>query len=278
MKRAYTLAILVPALILWVWAFVAEPYFCLEKRDEVAAVENFPEGFGGLKIAIVSDTHIGRGFHERIRARRIADAVNAQSPDIILFLGDYTNGYFYQTSPSDAVLVDFLSSFKAKYGKFGIYGNHDFLAGIPRIKGILEASGIKILCNSNARVETPSGSFYLAAIADPQTMDYSYSAALKDIPNHSPIIFMMHTPAVLREIPERVRIAISGHTHGGQLRLPYLGNIVPLRGIPREFVGRSAYYGEKLLSINSAGLGLSRIPARFFCPPEFTILRIIPKK
>ncbi len=278
MRRRYTIAITLAILFFWIWAVVVEPYGMLVVKEQTVKVKDFPENFEKLKIAVVSDIHVGRGFWESWRMKRIIRAVNRQNPDVIIFLGDYTNGYPFQTSPSDADLIAYFSAFNAKYGKFGIYGNHEYVGGPARMAKILAASGVELLNNSNALVKTPYGSFYLAAIADPQTMDYSYGAALNGIPDETPLIFLTHDPAVLREIPQRVNIVLSGHTHGGQFRLPWIGNIMPIRHTQRKYVGQTQYYDGRLLSINSKGLGTSRIPARFFCPPELTILRIVPKK
>ena len=248
MRRRCTIAITLAILFFWIWAVVVEPYGMLVVKEQTVKVKDFPENFEKLKIAVVSDIHVGRGFWESWRIKRIIRAVNRQNPDVIIFLGDYTNGYPFQTSPSDADLIAYFSAFNAKYGKFGIYGNHEYVGGPARMAKILAASGVELLNNSNALVKTPYGSFYLAAIADPQTMDYSYGAALNGIPDGAPLIFLTHDPAVLREIPQR------------------------------KYVGQTQYYDGRLLSINSKGLGTSRIPARFFCPPELTILRIVPKK
>lgn len=277
MSRKFTLPVFFIVAVLWVWAVIVEPYLLLNKIEVEAAARDFPEGFQNLKIAVVADIHYGRGPHERLRIERIVKAVNAERPDIILFLGDYANGYYFQTTAREPEIVRALSAFKAPLGKYGILGNHDYLLGEGKVKKILRDSDIVPLCNSNVRVSSKYGDFYVAAITDPHSSSYSYKAALKGIPAGAPIIFLTHNPAVVREIPQRVDLVLAGHTHGGQIRLPYLGNVVPLKDIPRPLAaGLSRYYNHTIYT--SMGLGTSRFPARFFCVPEFTILRVSPKK
>ncbi len=277
MKRKYTIPIFLSVLFLWVWSVFIEPYCMLNVKYQDIHVKDFPDGFQNLKIAVVADIHAGNWFLERRRAKRILDAVNAQNPDIILFLGDYTNGYYYQTTLDRDSLQNYLSQFKAKIAKFGILGNHDAFLGKRYMMNVLKNSSITPLVNSNAKVSTPYGDFYVAAIADPQTLSYSYSKALKDIPPNAPVIFMTHNPAIAREIPHRVDLVLAGHTHGGQLRLPFIGNIFSIKNIPRSRTEGVSYFNNHTI-YTSKGLGTSRFPVRFFCEPEFTILRIYPKR
>ena len=276
MKRRYTIPIFLIIFCLWTWSVFIEPYFLLNEKHAQVVCKNFPKGFENLKIAVVSDIHLGRGPLERMRFKKIVDAVNANSPDIILFLGDYTNGYYYQTSLSPHTLINTLSQFNAKITKLGILGNHDAIYGVNKIKNVLSKSGITPICNSNQKVSTPYGDFYVAGIADPQTLSYSYSSALKNIPKNAPTIFLTHNPAVVREIPHKVDLVLAGHTHGGQLRLPYIGNIFPLKNTPRKLTSGLSNFNNHAI-YTSMGLGTSRFPIRFYCAPEFTILKIIPK-
>ncbi len=259
---------------LWLWAIFIEPYCLLNIVRQDVSVKDFPKGFENIKIAIVSDIHFGRGFLERWRIKRIIETVNSQSPDIVIFLGDYTNGYFYQTSVASETLIENLSAIKAPLGKYGIFGNHDAKYGAETIEECLRHADIIPLCNSNAKVSTVYGDFYIAAINDALTSSYSYREALKSIPPNAPLIFLSHVPDVAREVPKRVDFMISGHTHGGQLCLPKIGNVIPLRTPKQLISGLSEFNGLKVYT--SKGLGVSRFPARFFCPPEFTILRIFP--
>lgn len=277
MRRRFTIPIFLFVAALWCWAFVVEPYVFLVRRDVEVVRNAFPSGFENLKIVVVSDTHFGRGFHERWRLERIVASVNACNPDVILFLGDYTNGHFYQTAASDEDVVEVFSKFRAKYGKYTIMGNHDSMVGIDAMTRNLSRAGIVVLRNASAKCSTAFGDFYVAGIDDPLFQDYSYSKTLADVPANAPLIFLAHTPSVVREIPQRADFVLSGHTHGGQIRLPFVGNVFPLKNVPRKLVSGLAESGGHTVYV-SRGLGTSRLAVRFFCPPEFTVLKIIPKK
>lgn len=276
MKKRYAVALLLLAVLFWLWGVVVEPYILLETRKVDVAIEGAPKGLEEIKIAVVADIHAGATPQEHWRAKRIVSAVNAQKPDIIIFLGDYTNGYFYRAPAPEERLVEYLSAFHAPLGKFGIFGNHDIKYGKAKIEKILRASGVEIICNNNRKISTPRGSFYLAGIDDPQTSDYSFSAAMRGIPAGAPVVFLTHNPSVYREIPQGVGLVLAGHTHGGQVRLPFFGNVMPVANVPRRLVSGVSAEGGRTFH-TSAGLGVSRLPIRFFCPPEFTILTIKPK-
>ncbi len=274
MRRRFTVPIFLAIFTLWFWSIFVEPYLMLNVKSLDVAVKNFPKGFENIKIAVVGDIHFGRGFLEDWRMKRIVDAINAQSPDIVIFLGDYTNGYFYQTSASSEKIIKNFSAIKASIGKFGIFGNHDINFGKDEIENYLRRAGIVPICNSNAKVSTKYGDFYIAAINDAQTSSYSYRAALNGIASDVPMIFLSHIPDIARELPKQVDLMLSGHTHGGQIRLPFIGHMMPLR-TPRSIVaGLNEFNGHKVFT--TMGLGVSRFPIRFLCPPEFTILRIHP--
>ncbi len=277
MKRKYTVPIFLFVFAFWLWSVIIEPYCLLNEKHIDATVKNFPKGFENLKIAVVSDIHVGRGYFDKIRFNRIVNAVNANNPDIILFLGDYSNGYFYQTSLNDEILTQYMSKFKAKIAKVGILGNHDNSYGKKRIISILKNSGITVLDNSNTKISTPHGDFYVAGIADSLTDIYLCKKAVKDIPKGAPIIFLTHNPSVLPEIPDCVGLVLAGHTHGGQIRIPFIGNVFPIKYTPRKFVAGFNEL-ENFSIYTSMGLGTSRFPIRFYCTPEFTILKIIPKQ
>ena len=277
MKRKFTIPIFLFVFLIWLWGIYIEPYCMLNIKNQDVYIKDFPKGFENIKIAVVSDIHAGNWFLEHKRTKRILDAVNAQNPDIILFLGDYTNGYFYQSSLNKDELQKYLSQFKAKIAKFGILGNHDAFLGDKYISDVLKNAGITPIINSNEKVSTKYGDIYIAGIADPQFMSYSYRDCLRNIPEKAPIIFLTHNPAVAREIPHRVDLVLAGHTHGGQIRLPFWGNLFPIKEVPRERVAGLCYFNNHTI-YTSMGLGTSRFPVRYFCIPEFTILRIYPKK
>ena len=190
-------------------------------------------------------------------------------------------------------MAEILSKLNSPLGIYAIYGNHDFLYDIETVRDTIGEIGenmkerfkgartrdalgrarIELLANSNVRVHTPDGDFYVAGIADPISMSYSYSAAFKDIPEGYPVLFLTHTPGVLREIPKRAAISFAGHTHGGQIVIPRFGPISNNCVLPRRYA-EGLYEMDGKMIYTTRGLGQSRIPFRFNCPPRITFVTI----
>lgn len=289
-----TLVVLVLGVVFF-HGYVVEPYLMLETEEVEIRVPKWGKQLDGLKIALVSDLHAGLGPHEVWRLNRIVRTVNAHKPDIVFLLGDYFNGAAFHTKMRAHTMAEILSKLNSPLGIYAIYGNHDFLYDTEtvrdtigeigenmkeRFKGTrtrdaLSRARIELLVNSNARVHTPDGDFYVAGIADPITMSYSYSAAFKDIPEGYPVLFLTHTPGVLREIPKRAAISFAGHTHGGQIVIPRFGPISNncARALPRRYA-EGLYEMDGKMIYTTRGLGQSRIPFRFNCPPRITFVTI----
>ena len=257
----------------WIWGAVIEPYFMLETTHVTIKARNWSDKFSTLKIVLVGDFHAGAGPFEVWRIKKAVDAINAENPDIVIFLGDFFNGRFYQTRMDIETFANILSKVRAKYGKYSILGNHDVYCGVNKIRDLLSMADIRLLVNSNDKINTPYGDIYIAGIADPVTSSYAYKPTLSGIPDGAPIIFLSHSPGVMREIPDRVSVTFSGHTHGGQICLPFYGAITSNCALPRRYAsGLAELYGKVLYT--NRGLGTSRIPLRFFCPPEITVVRL----
>ncbi len=245
----------------------------LDVEEVPIKIPNWDSRLDGLKVAVVGDIHAGMPFFEDRRVRKIVDRINSLKPDIVLLVGDYVNGGWYQSAMDLKKLGGYLGNIKAPFGVYAILGNHDYLYGAGEIRKMINSTGIKLLENSNAKVKTPKGDFYISGIADPLSADYSYSQALGGIEKNAPVIFLSHTPDVFREIPSEVGVTFSGHTHGGQVRLPFIGAL-----FSNTFRGDKLVEGEyrrdgKTIFV-TRGLGTSRIPARFMCTPVITLVTL----
>lgn len=268
---------IIPVLSLWIWAFIVEPHLMIEVDDVDVYLPKWERKLDGLKIVVAGDIHAAGYFYEDWRIEKIVDEINAQNPDLVIMLGDYVNGAVYQSSYELAQFSKRLSNIKAPYGVYTILGNHDYLYGIEKIRKMLNKAGINIVENSNVKITTNDGEFYIAGIADAYEASYSFSEAMKGIPKGSSVIFLSHTPQVFREIPKEVAIMISGHTHGGQVRLPLLGAVLSNTHERDKLI--SGYYSIEGKHVYvSRGLGTSRVPIRFMCPPSITVMNVFSKK
>lgn len=272
MKTFFKIALLVPLSLLWIWALVVEPYLMLDVDVERIFIPAWDAKLNGLKVAVLGDIHAARGPHEHYRLQKIVDTVNSQNPDIVLLTGDYVNGSLFSTSMDLDELSNFLRQIKAP--KIAIFGNHDVYFGLEKVRNMLKKAGAKVLENSSAKVDAPNGSFYVAGIADPITSEYFYKQTLKDVPQGAPLIFLSHSPTIFRELPQGVDIMFSGHTHGGQVRLLIIRRIKTSTDPSRNSDLSGWIMRDGKVSYTTRGLGTSRLPIRFMCPPQISVFEI----
>ena len=161
------LLLFIPACCLWIWAFIIEPHIILDVEEVPIKIEKWDSNLDNLKIAVVGDIHAGKPFFEDWRVKKIVDKITSLSPDIVLLVGDFVNGGWYQSSMNLDKLASMLSKIRAPFGVYAILGNHDYLYGAGQIRKMINSTHIKLLENSNAKVDTPKGSFYISGIADP---------------------------------------------------------------------------------------------------------------
>lgn len=273
MKPFFKLSAILPIISLWIWGLVVEPYIFLDYDYAEIESPNWSKNLDGLKVALVSDIHAGADPAEIWRVERIVEKTNAAKPDLILLLGDYTNGSVCESKIGMDRLAKSLAKLSAPLGVYAVLGNHDTYYGTTPIRKMLADAGIPLLENSSAKVETARGAFYLAGIADAKTRNYFMIPTFENIPENADVIFLSHVPDVFDEMPKGCAAMFSGHTHGGQIRLPFFGNVaekVLAKKIPIEGFFRS---GDNIV-YTTRGLGTSRIPVRFMCTPAITIAEI----
>jgi predicted MPP superfamily phosphohydrolase len=229
---------------------------------------------------------------ERINA--IVDQTNGLGADLILLLGDYVAGLRLKTGEVPAAeWARALARLKAPLGVHAILGNHEYWedltvqrarAGVTFGQRALEAVGIPVYVNETKRLTHGGKAFWLAGLGDqvaflpsrrarpgePYGVD-DLSGTLSKVTDDAPIILLAHEPDIMVQVPERVSLVLSGHTHGGQLRLFGWSPVVP-----SQFGNRYAYghVREQCDLIVSGGLGCSIMPMRFGVPPEIVLVRL----
>lgn len=238
-----------------------------------------------LRIAVVSDMHIGPYKGEAF-VKNIVTRVNALKPDVIFLVGDFIEHHRADLSPLRP-----LKHLQARNGIFAVMGNHDagqFLRirnnekfttvdRTAEISTLLEACGVTVLRNASKKITLESGKSVSIAGIDDLWMDGSdLDRAIGDIPRDEPIILLSHNPDVILDPrSSRASLIVSGHTHGGQIRLPFIG---PVSGLP-DRLGRK--FDQGIFSLDngttlaiSHGIGETQARARLFCPPEILLLEI----
>lgn len=274
-KKWAFLAVSLGGLALAGWAFVWEPR-SLVIRSVEAVLPAWPQSHGTVRIALLSDLHVGSPWIDRAALQRVVAAINREQPDIVVLLGDYTIhgvvGGRYQPIESFAGL---LGEFEAPLGTYAVLGNHDWWDDAAAIRKGLEAVGITVLDDELRAIARPGGAFWLAGVADYWEGRPDIPALMRQIGDQAPVIAATHNPDIFPAIPPRVALTLAGHSHGGQVNLPLVGRLV----VPSQYGARYAQghveEGGRHLFVTT-GLGTSILPVRFRVPPEAVILTIRP--
>ncbi len=263
------IAFVLGTIIAWRARFVA-PF----RAGVVNILVQLPRRHGnlaGLTIAFVTDTHVGPHF-AATDLEPIVDRLNVIRPDIVLFGGDYiceSPRFMTQTAP---LLGEMART--ARWGAWGVLGNHDISNMRERVVPFLEDAGIAVLVNQAACVTTDHGELWLAGIDDALLGEVDLVRAFTQIPPDAASICLWHEAGLAEEAaPYGPLLQLSGHSHGGQVRLPGIGPIATPKMGKRYVAGR--FQVDDMELYVSSGIGVYRPPVRFNCPPELTIIRLI---
>lgn len=226
-------------------------------------------GLDGLRLLHLSDLHLPRSmpaFTEN--ARRLLDGVGA---DLCLMTGDYRYGYY---GPSDHVagaVRRVLSGVRARHGCYAVLGNHDTLV----VGEALEEAGVRVLFNEGVPLSLNGAPVWLAGVDDPHFYhDDDMDSALKGRPEGAFTLMLGHSPeSVPKAAGLGVDLFLCGHTHGGQIRLPWLGGVhTNIRRGKKQ--GMGVWRVGEMRGHTSTGLGVTDVPVRFLCPPEAALITL----
>jgi len=259
------------ALALLLWAVVVEPRSLRVETHEFT-LSRWPAVCDGLRVAVLADLHVGSPFNGLDKLDAIVDLTRQAQPDLVLLAGDYViqgvaGGRF--APPEEAARA--LGRLDARLGVWAVLGNHDWWLDARRVQSALESSGIRVLEDAAVHVHAESCAFWLVGIGDFWEGRHDIPRALSQVTDVSPVVAFTHNPDVFPDVPARVALTIAGHTHGGQVYLPFVGRpVVPSRFGQRYAFGHVVEAGRHLFV--STGLGTSIMPVRFLVPPEISIL------
>ncbi|MGD9740960.1 MAG: metallophosphoesterase [Bauldia sp.] len=239
---------------------------------------------GVLRIGIVADLHACDPFMSRPRIEEIVATANELRPDIFVLLGDFVEGlnpFFARPLPMDDWTAP-LADLHAPLGTWSILGNHDFWHGdVNVVKRAMDARRLPLMENDAELIALPGGGgFWLGGLGD-QLADKATKTGVDDldgltarIPNDGrPAILLAHEPDIFPRVPDRYGLTLSGHTHGGQIRLPLLGRFPVASHYGQRYAYGHIHEGNRHLII-SAGLGCSGLPIRFGVPPELVVVDV----
>lgn len=262
-----------PFLLLALWAFVIEPSRLIV-HEKTIAMAAWPISLNGLRIAALADVHAGSPFIDADKLRLIVERTNATRPDVIVLLGDYMvheSWHSNQIAPEEIAAT--LQNLRAPLGVYAVLGNHDWWHDPNRVRRALESHGIKVVDNDVVRLEKNGTAFWIVGIADAWSLSDDIAGTAKRIPNGEPAIAITHNPDILPRFPPAFLLTLAGHTHGGQVNLPFLGRrIVPSMFGQRYAAGYVQEEGKHMFV--TTGIGTSVFPVRFRVPPEIAVLTL----
>ena len=234
-----------------------------------------------LSITVIADLHAGGPNMGLDRVRQAVDAGNRLGSDLVVLLGDYFATHWFVTERvAHAAWAAELARLRAPLGVFAIYGNHDWWYDIEGVRAALAAVRIPVMENHSVLLGEGGKRFWLAGLGDQiaYRLGPNKFLGVDDLPGtlarvstNDPVIMLVHEPDIFPQVPNRVALTLAGHTHGGQIRVPFLWQ----SWVPSGYGARFAYghiVEQNRHMIVSGGLGTSRVPLRLGVPPE--ILRI----
>lgn len=270
--RIALIAIILFGLGLAIWAFFIEPNR-LVTRQQTIAIDRWPSGLSDFKIAVLSDIHAGGRFIDEKKLRLIVERTNELQPDLIVIAGDYISGGRNHHAMDPEVFAPILKDFRARFGVYSVLGNHDWWFDGERVRRALEANGMKVLENDVAWIETPGGSFWLAGLADLWTRPQYIQQTIAKLPGEEPVIAITHNPDIFPRLPQRVSLLLAGHTHGGQVKFPFIGTVVHTTDFGDHYEAGHVFENGHHLYVTT-GIGTSIIPVRFGVTPEIVLLTV----
>ena len=245
------------------WAGWIEPRR-LVTRDVELSLPQWPAHLSGLRAGVMSDLHSGVPHAGLGAIGRAVDTLNALEPDVHLLLGDYLDAsQRLKRDLKPEVVAAELARLRSRLGTFAVIGNHDWRSSGDRMWRALDAVGITVLEDRAVRV----GDFWIAGLGDMRHRMPNVVRALRAVPLDAPVIVLSHDPDLFPRMPERVALMLSGHTHGGQVAIPFLRRpLMPSHYGERYARGHVVEHGRHLLV--TSGIGTSGLPVRFLAPPE----------
>ncbi len=226
-----------------------------------------------IRLAQLSDLHVANSSDVR-RLERAVEMTRALQPDAIVLTGDYV---WRATGHMDLV-TPLLARLEAPLGVYAVLGNHDIWVDRDAVTQGLEEAGVRVLINKGVILEQGDASVYLGGLDDGWVGRPDLDQALADHNGDQPVVLLFHEPDLGHDLVTegRVWLQLSGHTHGGQVRIPgYGAPILPEYG--RQYEQGLYRVGPGWIYVNR-GLGTTMVPVRFYAPPEITLLELYPNQ
>lgn len=252
------------------YPIAVEPNWLVVEQVEVP-IKALPPALEGLQIGFVADFHRGR-FVTEGDISRVAEHLQRQKPDLILLGGDFVENkanYIHSC-------LKVLSRLEAPLGTYAVLGNHDYWSGPDIIRAAIQQTRIRLLDNESVALKWKDEQFYLLGLDDAWEGRPNMKASLAGVPSGALKIILVHEPDYadrIKKLPVWLPLQVSGHSHGGQVIIPFWGSpILPYLG-QKYPAGLQQVSGQDRWVYTTRGAG-HLLPVRFNCKPEVTLLTL----
>ncbi|HEX8925183.1 MAG TPA: metallophosphoesterase [Terriglobales bacterium] len=248
-----------------------EPHETVVNRIPVV-LDRLPEAFNGFRVAQLSDIHFN-SFMTPDYLRNVVALISAEKPDMVMYTGDFVSAHGprrKQEIDSTGQCVSILRQLAPPLGSFAVLGNHDSDVGADIMTEVIASAGIPVLRNQSHAIERDGARLQLVGVDNVTAGHARVGKSFRGIPNGDCCLVAVHEPDIADEVRKLpADFQMSGHSHGGQIRMPGVGAVV-LPPFARKYP-KGAYQLGALRLYTNSGIGVIGMPVRFLCPPEISI-------
>lgn len=258
---------------MWYYVFFLEPVR-LSRTEQTLRLHNWHREHDNLRIAVLSDIHLTLDPADQSLLRHAVRQVNAARPDLIVLLGDFHGDRYklHSINASPGNIASILKRLRAPLGVFAVLGNHDWWYDGDAMRRALEVIGITVLENQWRDITHRGKSFRVIGLPDEMTRRQFLNPEIFPADGR-PAILLSHSPDLFLTPGLPGELMLSGHTHGGQLRLPFYGAVFTSSKYGRRF-DQGHFEEQNHQLFVTRGIGTSTIRARMLCPPEIVLLTL----
>lgn len=256
------------------WSFFVEPGLVMVESISLQ-LQRLSSAFSGIRIAQISDIHMG-GWMNTERLQKVVDLTTAENPDLLLLTGDFLTGHIFDKSSEQNLqdLIEILSPLAKSIPSFAILGNHDYWTNPDAVRDMLRLSGIVDLTNSIFTINRGNEKLHLCGVDDVWEGDVRLDHVIAQLPEYGAAILLAHEPDFADEsvATGRFDLQVSGHSHGGQVVIPFYGP--PILPYLAQKYPSGLYKIGSMFQYTNRGIGMIEPSVRFNCPPEITVFTL----
>lgn len=258
-----------------------EPRFVLSEQQERAAIPGLPEPWRGKTVALIGDLQVGMWGDNLAMARRAVGVIVDRAPAAVLIAGDFVYGSD-DVSTNVETAVDIVRPLpEAGIPTYAVLGNHDYESGAAgELRPALEEAGVQLLANEVAELDAEGETLFVVGLAPKYGDRADPDEALDGLASAAPRVVLMHDPDVFETLPAgSAPLAVAGHTHGGQLRVPFAHHWSYLGWLEEHTVHTDGWAADGFGAADnrlfvSRGIGMSALPMRVNCSPAVTFFTL----